>query len=410
MSGELESRFVWKEEKPNSDKSNIPLLLWRGDENNTATVALAFGLYDKEFKELQELHDLLVLVSKDEQHEMSWVNVSVDLALPKDEKLARKSHGQAGSGSDFLCTYCDASRKTISDPPYSGNREVTLTSNLLTEAARYCNLNPGKKSQEQLVKHSFGVKEHPITSTEPSQEIPDALHLDINVTTFLINIACRIFHYGGKEGATFKYEKIEAEKKEIESSEEKYFTKLRERIATLPELTQFPGNFAREFCAAENANFISDPLPDCAEKKTWDRLMVLWRCMRSIHKSNEEPSAENIELFRLFAVEFQEKVYSFTWVPPANQVHRLSHVAFFMQSRDVKSVGAFSLEGLEHGNWTTKVFDSTRVWRGDSSVGNKQLFRLLHLRGSPSLKRAAQKLERAKRKLDKCSKCGALGT
>ena len=131
--------------------------------------------------------------------------------------------------------------------------------------------------------------------------------------------------------------------------------------------------------------------------------------MRSIHKSNEEPSVENIELFRLFAVEFQEKVYSFTWVPPANQVHRLSHVAFFMQSRDVKSVGAFTLWGLEHGSWTKKVFDSTRVWRGDSIVANKQLFRLLRLRGSPSLKREAQKLERAKRKLDKCSKCGALG-
>ena len=91
MSGELESRFVWKEEKPNSDKSNIPLLLWRGDENNTATVALAFGLYDKEFKELQELHDLLVLVSKDEPHEMSWVGVNVYLALPKDEKLPRQA-------------------------------------------------------------------------------------------------------------------------------------------------------------------------------------------------------------------------------------------------------------------------------------------------------------------------------
>ena len=48
-------------------------------------------------------------------------------------------------------------------------------------------------------------------------------------------------------------------------------------------------------------------------------------------------------------------------------------------------------------------------WRGDSIVANKQLFRLLRLRGSPSLKREAQKLERAKRKLDKCSKCGALG-
>ena len=44
--------------------------------------------------------------------------VIVELELPKDEKLARNCHGQAGSGSDFLCTYCDASRKTVSKPPY----------------------------------------------------------------------------------------------------------------------------------------------------------------------------------------------------------------------------------------------------------------------------------------------------
>ena len=43
-----------------------------------------------------------------------------------------------------------------------------------------------KKSQDQIVKFSYGVKEMPITSTEPSQEVPDALHLDINVTQHLV--------------------------------------------------------------------------------------------------------------------------------------------------------------------------------------------------------------------------------
>ena len=405
--GEEIKSFLWREEKPNSDQSNIPLLLWRGDENNLATLAWAFGLYDREFRNLQSMHNLKVFVSG--EHGDLWETISINLDLPKDEKLARKSHGQAGAGSDFLCTYCDSSRKTVSEPPYSGDKGVNLTSTLLSEASRYCNLNPGKKSQEQVAKHSFGTKDIPITSTEPLLEIPDALHLDINVTTHLITIACRIYHYGGKENAKFQYEKVEAEKRDIEMSDERCFSKLRERITTLPELTQFPGNFAREFCAQENASFVSDPLPDCDEKITWKRLMVLWRCMRSIHKSNKDPSVDDIELFRVFSIEFQEKIYSLRWVPPANQVHRLSHLAFFMQSREVKSIGAFSLEGLEHGNWSTKLFESTRVWKGDSDVGNKQLFRTLRMRGSPSLKRAAKKLESAKRKLDKCSKCGEKG-
>ena len=356
---------------------------------------------------MSNLHDLCVFV-RSESGEL-WERISINLDYPKDEKLARKCHGQAASGSDYLCTYCDASRRTISEPPYIGDKNVNLTSTLLSEAARYCNLNPGKKSQEVIVKHSYGIKEQPITSTEPKDEIPDALHLDINVTTHLITIAVRIYHYGGREGAKFQYEKSEAEKKGIERSEAKYFTKLRERITTLPELTQFPGNFAREFVAPENAEFISEPLPQCDEKKTWLRLMVLWRCMRSIHKSNRDPSVEDIELFRHLAIEFQEKIYSLTWVPPANQVHRLSHVAFFMQSREVKSIGAYSLEGLEHGNWSTKLFENTRVWKGDTDVGNKQLFRILRMRGSPSLKRASKKLETARRKLDRCSKCGEKG-
>ena len=119
------------------------MLCWRGDENNSATVAIAFGLYDREFQQLQNDHNLNILVS-DDQEEV-WEKVMINLDLPKDEKLARKCHGQAGSGSDFLCTYCDVSRKSVSNPPYCGNKEVTLTSTLLAEAARYCNHNPGKK-------------------------------------------------------------------------------------------------------------------------------------------------------------------------------------------------------------------------------------------------------------------------
>ena len=109
------------------------------------------------------------------------------------------------------------------------------------------------------------------------------------------------------------------------------------------------------------------------------------------------------------AVQVQEKIFSLKWVPAANQVHRLSHLAFFMQSREVKSIGAFSLVGLEHGNFNTKVFETTRVWKGDSKAGNRQLFRLLRWKGSPTLKRAMQSLKACKRKPTRCSKCKGLG-
>ena len=169
------------------------------------------------------------------------------------------------------------------------------------------------------------------------------------------------------------------------------------------------GNFAREFCHEDNADLVSDPLPDCDEKTTWKRLMVLWRSMRRIHKSNSDPTVPEIDLFKVMAEEFQQKLYSFTWVNPANQVHRLSHLAYFMQAREVKSIGAFSLEGLEHGNFLTKNFENTKVYKGDSKVGNKQLFRLLRLKGSPTLKRAVKSLGAVKRKPFKCSRCNNVG-
>lgn len=50
---EQERKFWWKEKKPNSNNTNVPLLLWRGDENNSATLSLAFGLYDEEFKNIE---------------------------------------------------------------------------------------------------------------------------------------------------------------------------------------------------------------------------------------------------------------------------------------------------------------------------------------------------------------------
>jgi hypothetical protein len=131
--------------------------------------------------------------------------------------------------------------------------------------------------------------------------------------------------------------------------------------------------------------------------------------MRIIHKSNQDPTTQQIDLFQQFAVEFQEKLSSLGWVHPANQVHRLSHLAYFMQAREVKSIGTYSLEGLEHGNWTTKINEGTRIWKGDNNVGHKQLFRLLRWKGSPTLRRACKLLEGVKRNPDRCSRCKILG-
>ena len=339
-SSEGEKKFMWRESLPNSNDTNVPLLLWRGDENNEATLALAFGLYDSEFSQLEK-DDLEVEVNSSD---VETVLFSVDLDYPKDEKLSRKHFGLAGSGSDYLCTYCSSSRKTVKDPPYSGDAPVTLTNTLLTEASRYCQFNPQKKNQSQLSKISFGSKEFPLSSTEPINEKPDALHLDINVTKHLVTIASRLYHHK-ESGQPLKYEKAEVDQKEMDSSEAKYHKILREKIRTLPEITQYPGNFAREFCDPANTAFIRNPLPNIPDTEVWNELMTLWRKMRSVHKPSEDPSDEEIAQYKSWVIEFQEKIFSLKWVPVANQIHRCCHVAFFMQSKSIRSIGAYSLEG-----------------------------------------------------------------
>ena len=403
----VDKNFSWREKLPNSNNTNVPLLLWRADENNTATVTLAFGLYKEEFNDMEK-KELIEIKMRAADGKDVYDKFEVNLDFPKDEKLARKTSGLAGSGSQYLCTYCDANRNTVMDPPYSGDAKVSLTNNLLMEAAHYCQLNPDKRSQAELSKISLGTKHMPICSTDPVKEKPDALHLDINVTKQLVTIANRLFHHK-RTGQPLKYNKTEVDKTEMNSSEALYHKKLRERIATLPEITQNPGNFAREFCDESNADFIKQPLPEILDTEIWIDLMKLWRKMRSVHKRKEDPSDDEVKLFKSWVVEFQEKFFSLKWVPAANQIHRLSHIAFFMQSSSIRSIGAYSLEGLEHGNFSTKDGEIRRIWKGNTKEGNKQLFRHLRFQSSPTLRNAVKQLEVDKRKQMTCSKCGVLG-
>ena len=64
---------------------------------------------------------------------------------------------------------------------------------------------------------------------------------------------------------------------------------------------------------------------------------------------------------------------------------------------------------LEHGNFTAKDGELRRVWKGNSKEGNKQLFRLMRLQSSPTLRKVIKKLELGKRKQMKCSRCNDLG-
>ena len=83
---------------------------------------------------------------------------------PKDEKLSRNGHSRAGAGSTFPCT---VTKTEASNPPFSGSGKITLTNNLEREVGEYITQNPGKMSQEKILKISLGQKRVPLTTAEP---------------------------------------------------------------------------------------------------------------------------------------------------------------------------------------------------------------------------------------------------
>ena len=72
---------------------------------------------------------------------------------------------------------------------------------------------------------------------DKSQVLSQHLYLDINVTHHLVKIASRLYHHK-VSGQPLKYEKSGMDKKDMESNEALYFKFLRQKIATLPEITQ----------------------------------------------------------------------------------------------------------------------------------------------------------------------------
>ena len=131
----------------------------------------------------------MITVSNDKNEPLEEL-IEIEAVFPKDEKLAHKAHGKAAAGSSYLCTYCDETRSSVVEPPFPGSLPVTTTNKLEEEASYYLTLNPDKKSQDTLSKHSLGMKDKPLVQTDPEEEPPDPLHLDLNISSHLITIAC----------------------------------------------------------------------------------------------------------------------------------------------------------------------------------------------------------------------------
>ena len=232
-------------------------------------------------------------------------------------------------------------------------------------------------SQAKVLSISQGQKGVPLTTAEPCHEPPDVLHEDINIVHPLFVISSRIMHFGEDDYPEYTYIKPQGQKLFLEQSENLYMGKLLKFCPTIPEITQMPGNFCREFCDAENKDLIVAPLPNCEAKNNFSLLMIIFRELRSIHKKTSPTESEVDEYPDLVRRFFQLLDRKFPWFKPfPNQFHRLAHNFHFM-SVDQNSLGVKSLEGLEKGNFTTQIMDAHQSYKGDRKKANKGVFKLL---------------------------------
>ena len=132
--------------------------------------------------------------------------------------------------------------------------------------------------------------------------------------------------------------------------------------------------------------------------------MDLWRRIRRTHKSSN-PTTAVVDDYPNLVKQFLTLLdKDFPWFKPLpNQFHRLTHCSYFMNN-DRNALGVKSLEGLEKGNYTTKIFDSFYTYKGDREKANRR-FKLLRIKSNRLLRNFKMKTKRMQR----CSKCKQVG-
>ena len=80
------------------------------------------------------------------------------------------------------------------------------------------------------------------------------------------------------------------------------------------------------------------------------------------------------------------------------------YMMYFMKN-DRNSLGVKSLEGLEKGNYNTKIFDQFYTYKRDRKKANRGVFKLLRLKSNRTL-RAFQTMSK---RIQRCSRCKRIG-
>ncbi|NP_001028179.1 recombination activating protein 1-like [Strongylocentrotus purpuratus] len=384
--------LVFEEPKPNSVIVNRPLLEAIGDENSASTSAVLMRKMEKERLILQNSIMTIHAGTYTRLHRFTIYNSMID------EKLARSSGGLQGSGSNFICTLCHATKTSAKTQlgSFKIDRTLTETQQTLT----YITTNPDNLTPDELTTEAGGVKRKPLLTSEPKQQLMDATHADIDLGQFFKKIIVR------EMAGVHKWEASENVKQYIVDAERRLNINVRELLGTAPSL-MMPGNYARALFKEKNEDVFLELIRNEERKELLRSVLQKFRALRKIYREHH-PNKREVQGFKKKAVQIgRELLEHFEYVCWPNYLHKIfEHTQEAMLSEDGPgSIGILSSEGSEAANKLFRKLRNNFSRRGDVLDGLRDILWFHWLYTSPKLVR----LRAVTRGTYTCSRCGAEG-
>ena len=366
---------VFVEEKPNSVRTNRPLLEAICDENNRASSLVCLLPIENERSFMK---DKIFRV----QHENGWRRHCLKFFNSMiDEKLDRKESGLAGSGSSFICTLCEATSKTaVTD---LGTFKISRTYSDTKEIAAYIRINPDKLSQSAIDNISKGVKRTPLLQAEAIEKCLDATHADINLGSFFKKLLVR------EVAGITQWEATADVKPILKDAEVRFDMHLKNTIGINPEL-MMPGNYARVLFDKVNESKVLSLIPHEERRKHLSSVLFKFRLMRKVYRAKDpkKECPEDISTYKVTAVEMARLLLvHFEYVSWPNYFHKVvEHVQEIIESPyGPGTVGGISGEGNECGNKIFRHMRKNLARKGNTLGGLRDVLWCHWLYSSPEL-------------------------
>ncbi len=381
--------IAYKCPEPNSIKNNRALSNYMSDENCKSGLAVSTIPIELEKKWIDG--KIIQVQMHDGKFRQFRINLSDSMV---DAKWARVVDGQCGSGSDFLCTLCDATRETAVTK--LGSHSMNRTHQQAVYLGNIAKLNPDKLKGAELTEVLKGIKHVPLSYKDPVTRGLDTTHCNISMGNWFYSLLYKI------KANSNQWTVAENLKELFTECKAKLDRHLKSKLGLKSGL-MIVGNFARELFKEKNESAIKEYL-DEGDRSDFCKALGMFREIQIIYSSTE-PKADDIANFKTKAVNFARFVReTYPWANWPNYFHKIvEHGQEVMESYG--TLAGISGEGNEALNKVFRKFIKDNSFKGNNDVALENVLVMTWLMSSPELVRLSQ----CSKTLHVCSICSQPG-